>query len=73
VLFATPRSDSILKRLKIVMKKFNDSYFAAEQYDFKPFSEDDLAMVMGGGGDEQALDLWPLELSSEDDLDDLAN
>jgi hypothetical protein len=47
VLFATPRSDSILKRLKIVMKKFNDSYFAAEQYDFKPFSEDDLAMVMG--------------------------
>lgn len=52
------------------MKKLNDDYFAPEQYDFKPFSEDDLAMVMGGGGDEQSLDFWPLEVPYEDDADD---
>lgn len=52
------------------MKKGNDSYFATEQYDFKPFSEDDLAMVMGGGGEEQSLDFCPKEGALEDDEDD---
>jgi len=65
-----PRFVSLLKRLEIVMKNLNDSYFSAEQYDFKPFSEDDLAMVMGGGGDEQALGLWPLEIPADNDDDD---
>lgn len=57
------------------MKKVNDNYFAAEQYDFKPFSEDDLAMVMGGGGDEQTLNFWPEELTADEyeDEDELAN
>jgi hypothetical protein len=64
---------SHLKRLEIVMKNFNDSYFSSEQYDFKPFSEEDLAMVMGGGGDEQPAGLWPLEIPGDDDIDDLAN
>jgi hypothetical protein len=63
----------LLNRLEIVMKNLNDSYFSTEQYDFKPFSEDDLAMVMGGGGDEQALGLWPLEVPGDDDDDDLAS
>jgi hypothetical protein len=54
------------------MKKINDSYFSTEEYEFKPFSEDDLAMVLGGGGDEQILDFFTKDGSSDDSDDALS-
>ena len=53
------------------MKSLQNSYFSNENYEFKPFSEHELAMVMGGGGDEQSLDFLDNGLSL-DDTDDLA-
>ena len=53
------------------MKKGIDSYLSTEQYEFKPFSEDDLAMVLGGGGDEQTVDFWQGGTPLDQDEDDL--
>ncbi|WP_158022875.1 hypothetical protein [Hymenobacter coccineus] len=36
------------------MNQLDDAY-SAENYEFNPFSEEELAMIMGGGGDDQAL------------------
>jgi len=47
------------------MKHYNDAYLANENYEFNQFNEDELAMIMGGGGDEPSLDF--LELPRLDD------
>jgi hypothetical protein len=44
-------SPHLLKR-KVVMKKAMDSFFTIEDSDFKHFNEDELAIIMGGGGEE---------------------
>ncbi len=36
------------------MKKVLDSFFTIEDSDFKHFNEDELAVIMGGGGEEPA-------------------
>ncbi|MCA8833280.1 hypothetical protein [Hymenobacter pini] len=51
------------------MKNIKNSYFSGENYEFKPFNEHELAMVMGGGGDEQSLDFLGDALSLDDDDD----
>ncbi len=53
------------------MKHYNDAYLASENYEFNQFNEDELAMIMGGGGDEPSLDFMANELLRTDE--ELAN
>lgn len=53
------------------MKKAMDSFFTVEDSDFKHFNEDELAIIMGGGGEEPTsgfADFGPL-LPEEESLD----
>ena len=50
-----------------VMKRTDNPYFSTENYDFKPFSEDELALIMGGGDDELPLDFPSLDLLTEEE------
>jgi hypothetical protein len=49
------------------MKNINNGYFSMEEYGFEPFSENDLAMVLGGGGDDRVLDFSTKEEASDND------
>jgi len=43
------------------------SYFSNENFDFKPFSEDELAIIMGGGDDELTAGFSPIDALAADD------
>ena len=49
------------------MKRNDNPYFSNENYDFKPFSEDDLALIMGGGNDDFPVDFPSLDLLTEEE------
>jgi hypothetical protein len=49
------------------MKHYNDAYLASENYEFNQFNEDELAMIMGGGGDEPSLEFLAHELPRPED------
>lgn len=54
------------------MKRIVDLPLTSGSEDFKPFSEHELAMVLGGGGDEQILDFLQ-ETGLFDEVEDLPN
>lgn len=49
------------------MKYYNDASLASENYEFNQFNEDELAMIMGGGGDEPSLEFLTHELPRPED------
>lgn len=51
-----------------VSNSSNSFYFSSENYDFKPFSEDELAIIMGGGDDDLAAGFSPADALTEEDL-----
>jgi hypothetical protein len=58
---------SPLSFLPPAMKHYNDAYLASENYEFNQFNEDELAMIMGGGGDEPSLEFLAHELPRPED------
>ena len=49
------------------MKSNDNPYFSNENYDFKPFSEDEMALIMGGGDDELPIDFSSFDLLTEEE------
>jgi len=47
------------------MNKINTDTLFDEGYGFKSFSEAELSMILGGGGEEQFLDFLQEELTAE--------
>lgn len=51
-----------------VSNSSNSLYFSNESFDFKPFSEDELAIIMGGGDDDLASGFSLADALTDEDL-----